>query len=377
MNGKRIAICSNAMVPGSRAPSSAHALRASGLHAGLTAAGFDADIVATAQPILKQLERWGTRRVSIPGHWRILPDDSYSARLNADYDTVIFPNWNIARDFAKTGKVNVVYDFFSATMVEHALIFSPAEIVSKKAEKLKLLADVDMVIANGQVQADYAAKFLPGEAGRTVTGPIPAVRLSIPWSGTQPAEGPLRVFFGGFHQTWTTGIELADLEDLADDIALEIHTIGIGQHLHFRSLSRTGRIHSRTPRLIPHTVASFESYQALNGGCHVALDIFEPNDERRVSYSTRAVSSIACGCPLITMSFTEIGRLVAETGAGWTLDTFSLDALRDLLARLKYNPDEIARARHNTRRFWEAYIDPVKQTRPLVDMLKKRARNVR
>ncbi|WMS41510.1 hypothetical protein RDV64_15670 [Acuticoccus sp. MNP-M23] len=377
MSQNRIAICSNAMVPGSRAPSSAHALRANGLYVGLTAAGFDADIVATTQPIIQQLDRWGTRRVSIPGHWRILPDNAYSARLNADYRTVIFPNWNTARDFRKTSKVNVVYDFFSATMVEHALIFSPAEIVAKKADKLRLLRDVDMVIANGQVQADYAANFLPDEAGREVTGPIPAVRLAIPWSGNQPADGPLRVFFGGFHQTWTTGIGLTELETLADEIDLEIHTIGIGQHLHFRSLSRSGRIRPRTQRLIPHTVASFESYQSLNGGCHVSLDIFEPNDERRMSYSTRAVSSIACGCPLITMSFTEIGRMVAETGAGWTLDTFSLDALSALLKRLKDNPDEIAQARQNTRRFWEAYIDPAKQIMPLVEMLKEGASNVR
>ncbi len=373
----RIAICSNAMVPGSRAPSSAHALRASGLHAGLTAAGFEADIVATARPIQHQLERWGTRRVSIPGHWRILPDDAYSSRLNADYGTVIFPNWNVARDFTKTGDITVVYDFFSATMVEHALIFTPAEIVSKKAEKLKLLAGVDMVIANGAVQAEYAARFLAGEAGRTVTAPIPAVRLSIPWTGKTPAEGPLRVFFGGFHQTWTTGITIADLERLADEIEIEIHTIGIGQHLHFRSLSRSGRIRSRTPRLIPHTVASFESYQALNGACHVALDIFEPNDERRVSYSTRAVSAIACGCPLITMSFTEIGRLVAETGAGWTLDAFSLADLRALLTRLKDDPAEVARARQNTRQFWERYVDPARQAEPLVEMLKTGATNVR
>jgi len=374
----RIAVCANSMVPGSGAPSSAHGLRASGLRDGLVAAGFEVDIVSPVNSITAQLERWGTRRIAVPAHWRIVPDTGYETRLNADYEAVIFPNWPVARGFTKTGAVKVVYDFFSATLVEHACISGEAELAQKKAEKLALLAQADFVIANGAVQAAYAERFLAESAGRQVVDRVPAVRLSIPRStDTAPPDGPLRIFFGGFLQAWTTGIRLADLERLADEQDSEVHAIGLGQHLHFRDMSRAGRYRPRTDRVKLHDVTSFESYQDLNASCHIALDIFEPNEERRVSYSTRAISSLACGCPLVTMAFTEVGRLVSETGAGWALERFCVEELRDLIVHLRANPHEMAAARERTEAFWQAHVAPRPQIEPLVRMLKTGQPNVR
>lgn len=374
---QRVAICCNSLIPGSGAPSSAQGLRANGLYLGLKAAGFEVDIVNIASSVSAQMDRWDVERIRIPGHWRIIQEAQYTGRLNNDYGIVIFPNWPVAKGFRKTDRVRVVYDFFSATQVEHALISAPDELAERRAEKLGILAEADFVIANGGVQADYARSFLTEAAGRQVTGPIPAVRLALPYQPGSPRPSPrLRIFFGGFLQAWTTGIRLDDLERLAERHDLEIHAIGLGQHVHFRELSRIGRHRRAHERVILHEVASFARYQDTNAACDVALDIFEPNDERRLSYSTRAVSALAAGCPVITMSFTEIGRLVAETGAGWTLDTFCVDALQDLVARLCANPDEVAAARRRTETFWRSYIDPARQITPLVDMLRSDARNV-
>ncbi len=374
---QRVAICCNSLIPGSGAPSSAQGLRANGLYLGLRDAGFAVDIVNIATSVSAQMDRWDVKRVTIPAHWRIIQEPQYTGRLNNDYDVVIFPNWPVAKNFVKNEKVRVVYDFFSATQVEHALISEPGELAERRAEKLAILAQADFVIANGGVQAEYARTFLTEAAGRTVTGPIPAVRLALPYRESAPLPSErLRIFYGGFLQAWTTGIRLADLEDLARRHNLEIHAIGLGQHVHFRDLSRVGRQRAGHERVVLHDVASFESYQDTNAACDVALDIFEPNEERRISYSTRAISALAAGCPLITMSFTEIGRLVAETGAGWTLDTFSVEALQALVARLCADPGEVAAARARTRDFWRSYIDPAKQIAPLADMLRSDVRNV-
>ncbi|GAB5377175.1 MAG: hypothetical protein AcusKO_36370 [Acuticoccus sp.] len=374
---ERIAVCCNSLIPGSGAPSSAQGLRANGLYLGLTAAGFAVDIVNIATSVSAQLDRWDVERVRIPGHWRIIQEPVYLGRLNNDYDVVIFPNWPVAKGFQKAGDIKVVYDFFSATQIEHAVIASPADVAERRTEKLQILAQADYVIANGGVQADYARTFMEEAAGRTVTGTIPPVRLALPYHGVAPPPSDrLRLFFGGFLQAWTTGIDLGDLETLAEENDLEIHTMGFGQHVHFRDLSRAGRHRPVSRRVVLNDVASFQSYQDLNARCDVALDIFEPNEERRISYSTRAVSAIAAGCPLITMSFTEIGRLVGETGAGWTLDTFSLPALRELIAHLKAHPEEIAAARARTQDFWRAYIDPARQVEPLAEMLRSNAPNV-
>lgn len=374
---ERIAVCCNSLVPGSGAPSSAQGLRANGLYLGLKAAGFEVDIVNIANSVQAQLDRWNVDRVRVPGHWRIIQEPLYLGRLNNDYDVVIMPNWPVGRGFRKNEGVQIVYDFFSATQVEHALIATPAELAERRAEKLALLEQADYVIANGGVQADYARTFMTEAAGRTVTGPIPAVRLALPYRGGTPAPSPrLRVFFGGFLQAWTTGIGLRDLEELAETHDLEIHTMGFGQHVHFREMSQAVRQRPTSSRVVLHEVASFQSYQDLNASCDIALDIFEFNEERKISYSTRAISSIAAGTPLVTMAFTEIGRLVTETGAGWTLDNFSLADLGALFARLKETPGEIALARAATEDFWRAHIDPQKQIAPLADMLRSNAKNV-
>ncbi|MEM0908789.1 MAG: hypothetical protein AAGJ94_15595 [Pseudomonadota bacterium] len=372
-----IAVCSNAIVPGSGAPSSAHGLRASGLRDGLVAAGYEVDIVSPSSSVMAQLHRWGSRRMSIPGHWRILGDEQYARRLNTDYAAVIFPNWPVARRFQRSDDVRIIYDFFSATLVEHAMIADHESLQQKRSEKLSLIEQAAIVIGNGEVQTRYAKEFLTREAKRPPKGDIPAVRLGLPYRAPTPTKAHrLRLFFGGFLQAWTTGISLVELEALADDLDLDVHAIGLGQHAHFRDLSKIGRYRPRSAHVILHEVSSFEGYQDLNHGADVALDVFEPNPEREISYSTRAISSLACGCPLITMGFTEIGRLVEETGAGWTLDEFSIEALRDRLTTLKANPQLVAKARTKTRDFWTAYIDPVRQAKPLVSMLESGVSNV-
>ncbi|MEM9222411.1 MAG: hypothetical protein AAGB11_08415 [Pseudomonadota bacterium] len=346
------------------------------------AEGFDVEIVSPAVSIRAQLDRWNTPRLSIPQYWRLLEDEKYFHRLNNDYDFVVFPNWSNALEYTKGEKVRLIYDFFSATMVEHAIISNSDELTKKKADKLKIIAQADIVIANGQVQADYATQFLSKEAERTVTGPIPAVRLSTQRlqkeiSPPPHPSGRLRLFVGGFHQAWTTGIGVPELVRLAASYPVDIHAIGLGQHLHLRDLSRVQRLPGEGEGLVRHQVSSFENYRFLNGSCDAALDVFTPNAERRISYSTRAISALSCGCPVITMAFTEIGELVRQTGAGWVLEECSIDALRELLVRLAHNPDEISAAREKTADFWARYIDPKVQIAPLVKMLKSGEFNVR
>ncbi|MEM8552579.1 MAG: glycosyltransferase [Pseudomonadota bacterium] len=372
----RVAVLANGLIPGSAAPSSAHGLRATGLYTGLTGAGIACDIVSASSAITAQLDRWGTGRMRIPAHWRILQDQSLSYRLNADYRAVIVPNWPAAKGFRKGDKVKLIYDFFSATLIEHALIADEAEVERRKSEKIALLSQADIVTANGRVQSKYGKAFCEEEVGLKLTGDVPAIRLALPWHDPQLAPGPMRIFVGGFLQAWTTGITLQGLEALADTADLEIHTMGFGQHAHFRGMSRSARASRSHERLIAHEVASFQSYRDLNTACHLALDVFEPNEERRMSYSTRAISSIACGCPVITMAFTEVGRLIERTGAGWTLSEFSMEELSALISRLRDNPDEVAAARAATRTFWEAHIDPRKQIGPLVRMLRSGETNV-
>jgi hypothetical protein len=365
----RIAIVCNGSVPGSRLPSGAQGLRAHGLHLGLRAAGRACDIVTRESTVRAQLDRWSARSMRFPGHWRILKDKVLARHLKADYATILFIGWVGIDGYAKAEGQRVVYDFFSPSLVEHSFISSGGRLEGKRLKKNALLAQADILIANGQGRADYGADYLRAEAGLPALAPPRSVRLALPWSRfPQPEGGPLRVFFGGFDQAWTRGLGAENLEEIAALDGIEVTAIGIGEHLHFwQKKARRARRPAR--RVQVHDVSELDTYRALNGHCHVSLDVFARNAERELCYSTRAVTSLATGCPVITMAFTEVGRLVAETGAGWTLEDFSLPAIAGLLEHLAQNRGEVAERARNTRKFWELYCDPEAEIRPLLEVL--------
>lgn len=370
MNG-RIAIYCNGMVPGTGVPSGAQGLRANGLRLGLAAHGFDAEIVSSAATVHSHMKRWGVARVRIPGWFRVLQNDVCLDRLKADYRAVILLNWAGLPDFRKGDKQTLVYDFFSPTMVEHSFIAEAEELARRRAKKDEVLRQADIFVANGTGRADYARTYLR-EQGIDDAPEVFSVRLALPWAGTERRpERPLRIFFGGFDQAWTRGLDGTRLEALATATGAELHVIGAGQHLHHGNAEpppKPGRS-KRNSMLVSYPVMPFEDFAAVNGRCDLALDVFEPNEERRLSYSTRAISSLACGCPVVTMSFTEIGNLIQQTGAGWTLDTFEAGELSALLSDIAKNRELLAERQLATRRFWERYINPETEIRELVGAL--------
>lgn len=366
---ERIAVVCNGSVPGSRLPSGAQGLRAHGLYLGLSAAGHACDIVTRESTVKAQLDRWSALSMRFPPHWRILRDKALEERLKSDYSAIIFIGWVGIDAFLNEAGQTIVYDFFSPSMVEHSFISSGGRLEAKRLKKEELIAQADHVIANGAGRADYGADYMRAN-DRLAHLPQPmSVRLALPWARFVPSqEGSLQVFFGGFDQAWTVGLGAGALEQIAGLPGVAVTAIGVGEHLHFRH-HKTGAAPAAESRVTYHNVSELERYRRLNGHCHVSLDVFERNAERELCYSTRAITSLCTGCPVITMAFTEVGQLVAETGAGWTLEEFSLPAIKDLLRHLARNRDEVREAAEKTRLFWERYCDPDREIRPLLEVL--------
>jgi len=367
----RVAIYSNGLVPGNETPCGAQGLRAMGLQQGLASAGFEVDIVCNANIVHSQLKKWDIDTIRIPAGFRALSDDALIKHLADDYQTVILMNWAGFPQFKKASGQRFVYDFFSPTLIEHSYFVGAEELLERERKKIAIAAQADIFIANGAGLAKYGRRFLEKWRINNPQREVFKVRLGLPQNKLDSVDNhAFRIFSGGYDQVWTKGVHLSDLKFLSDACQAEIHTIGIGHHLHFHNSAQSARgreIYSQN--VIEHPVSSFERYCKLNAKCHVALDVFEPNSERFLSYSTRAITSISNGCPLITMKFTEIGKLVDETGCGWTLEDFSINALRDLLNGIRKSPDELNKKRLNTERFWAAYCDPAKEITRLVGAL--------
>lgn len=367
---KRIAILCHGAVPRSGIPNGAQGVRAFGLQLGLQSAGFQCDIVTRESLVVSQMRRWNVSGMRSAKNWRVVPDNAIQKVLQTEYDVVMFLNWVALDAYEKTPNNILIYDFLSPSLIEHSYLVSKKVLAYRQRRKIALLKQSDVVIANGIGRAEYGQNYLHSHAVLSgLPDPI-SIRLALPWAAQSPPDtSRLRVFVGGFEQAWTKGLTVGDLQDFAASGEIDICAIGVGSHLHNPNDIGAGKALTHTLGITWHDVAPFEKYCSLNAGCHIALDVFEENKERRLSYSTRAITSISNGCPVITMGFTEIGRMVAETGAGWILDEFSVDGVRKMLLHLASHPEEVAERSRNTRNFWERYCDPEDQIKPLVRIL--------
>lgn len=365
----RVALACNGLIPGCGVPNGAQGLRSFGFRKGLAVHGIAADIVTRESVVTDQQRRWGQGPVRFCPGWRVVPNTAFENVVNRDYTHVVFSNWGAVGDYEKLDGVRMIYDFFSPTMLEHSFIADEETLAERKALKEAALAMSDAFLANGDGRARYGERYLAG-CGIDMPGQIPSARLALPWLGSEPdpQPRPFRVFFGGFDQAWTRGATFHEVAAIAARAGIQAHVIGLRERLHGERLRDAGP--ATEEGVVVHPVAPFERFCRINRQCAVAVDVFEENEERRQCYSTRAVTSLANGVPVITMAFTEVGQLVAETGAGWCLDRFDLNALEALIGTLKEDPARVTAAREATRDFWTAYADPGREATALIEVLK-------
>ena len=114
-------------------PNGAQGLRSFGFREGLSARGITADIVTRDSVVNEQQRRWRQGPVRFREGWRIVPHTKFTDVVNRDYTHVVFSNWGAVGDYVKSDDINMIYDFFSPTMVEHAFIADEAVLAERRA----------------------------------------------------------------------------------------------------------------------------------------------------------------------------------------------------------------------------------------------------
>lgn len=356
----------NDLLPGMGLPCSGQGLRAWGLIEGLRAQGVDARALLRNSMVSDRLQRWGEAFSSyrMPEWVDIVNVTTLEDKL-AEADAIVFHNWAAAEGVAKGDRdVRFVYDFFSATMVEHSFIAADDGHMDRVAQrKQHILSQADVFIANGAGRQRYGQKYL---ADMDIHTPVHDVPMSLPWLGD--AETKDGVLVGGYQQGWTKAVEGNVLHDLARQLgARPVITVGAGMHYHFGAQA-TAAADQPPGNLTAYDVLEFNDYQAINAQCAAFLDVSPLNSEREISFSTRGVLSIASGCPLIHNAETELGAFLRDYGAGVTMaqDT-DWDDPAVLGAAVERCLSESSRAQ--CRALWEAQFDAAKSAGTLLEVL--------
>lgn len=381
----RIGFVVNDSLPGMGMPCSGQGLRAWGLIQGLRGRGIDARALVRHATLGARFQRWKDLSVRRFPDWLTIVNHENIGSVLAEFDVVVFHNWGAAANVAKPGgsDVRFVYDFFSATLVEHAFISSEPEYLDRiRRRKHEILEQCDLFFANGPGRRRYAQAYLSSLGIETQVHDIPT---SLPWLGdtggaAAAAEtGPVLV--GGYRQEWTETIGddvLAALARALPDRA--VVSVGAGQHYHFGPRDGTagetadgtalaGAEPSGPPEnLVTYDVLNFEDYAALGRSAAVFVDVSPLNEERLMSFSTRGILSVALGCPVIHNAETDLGALLRRSGAGVPVSRADGDLTAELLiARVRAGLDP--GRRENCHRLWQDSFDADRGAADLVRLV--------
>jgi hypothetical protein len=365
----RILILTTEPLPLPGLPATGAGMRAWGLAEGLRAAGLDCALwfpanaalgYAGAAPDRAGWPEWvGTfERADLP-----------RAVAAADPGTIILQHWGLARELGEVA-APLAIDLAGPHWLERRLWGSP-DPEGDLREKLDALRRADFVTTSGVYQRHWFLPFL-ALAGWAVESPAVAPVIPFSWTAA-PAPAPPRpdrFFYGGFLLPWqdpTAAIETA-LDALEAAGKGELVFAG-GPHPTL-DVSR-GRFEGLIDRLQAHPRARmiapmpFDQYRALLAEGGVVLDLMARNAERELAFTTRTVTCLAAGLPVIHDDYSELGGLIREAGAGWTLDPDDRAGLRRLLDRILSGEEPVEGRGALARRLASERLDPLRTVGPL------------
>lgn len=315
----KIGFLVNDVVPEMGLPCSGQGLRAWGLLKGLQANGVEATVLVRHSMLSSRMRRWSDlNQLRLPDWLKVVDANTINDAI-AQFDGIVLHNWAAAEKLIrpKSGNTSFIYDFFSASLVEHSFISSDeSHLESIKKRKLHAINQSNIFIANGVGRRDYATKFLAVNGRYEEVSSIP---MCLPWLGQ---EKPKKVILiGGYQQRWTKDFSNDVLVKVAEAFPeFSIVTIGRRHHYHFGATGWDQKQTADLPaNLLTYDVMSFQDYSNINAAAAAFVDIAPINEERRISFSSRGVFSVASGCPVIHNAETDLGALLEEFDAGVTL----------------------------------------------------------
>jgi len=185
-----------------------------------------------------------------------------------------------------------------------------------------------------------------------------------------------RFVFGGV--TWPWIDPFPGLEMLAERVAKEkdaslelfvgapkqrfdhaLDTINVGIFRDYRERLK-GYANTRLRELIPR-----DELLTAYGRASVAYDLYQPNSERQLAFTTRTIEYLWCGLPVIYGDYGELAKPIRDYDAGWVVAPNDEKAVAAALDEIFGDPQAARRKGENAQRLareqytWEQAIKPL------------------
>ena len=355
----RIGIISNDVVPTFGLPCSGNGIRVMGLYQGLKLNGCDATILMDINMIRNRRKSWGDHvGNAAPDYVKIYNHLTANESVFDEFDYLISCNWAAISALPEfvISNINLVYDFFSPTMIESEYYKNDQEISVALGQKKSLVERASTFIANGNTIKSYCQEWLARELGICNTD-VFDIPMPVNWMGDKKASNI--VLLGGFRQAWTNDYTSSILQYLSNAFPfITFVTVGKDWHYHWGFENGIGNSVSGL-NIVNYPFLSFNEYIKINQRACCFIDLSLPNKERLLSLSSRCVVSISCGCPVIHNEGTLIGNLLEQYGISKPI---SIDANGDYIGILSDLVDELANKNKKSEcyKLWKKHFDPKK-----------------
>ncbi len=339
-------------------------LRAWGLREGLRAAGFDA-WVATRTMAMPD-----TDRDTAQSHGALLWEPETIVDLIDRHDPacVVAQHWGLLADVPPLDRPLAI-DLAGPHLLERHL-WGAENWAADLEEKLAALRRADFVVCSGERQRLYFLNHLALAGFELSERTLPVIPFSVSPDLPGGDHADDQFVFGGMFLPWQDprmGLETV-VEVLESEGRGRLHFWG-GPHPRLdvsrgRFEALMDRLES-SPRVECHELAAFDEFVASICRQGVALDLMARNPERELAFTTRTVIHLWAGLPVIHGDFDELGPMIAEAEAGWTLSPENRDGLRAVVRDILANPGLVAERRANAQRLvrerltWDRTIEPL------------------
>lgn len=288
-------------------------------------------------------------------------------------DVVLFGNWGLANE-AHECDIPTAIDINGSLILEN-FFRARNNFFDDATAKIRALTHADLIIAGSKQQKAYLTAWCL-MAGLVPTDlPIAVVPFSLPpdLPAPQPPESPVFVM-AGYNWPWLNG------QKTFETISRELEEHQIGRFNVFAGPppysdvfpwenSESDRISefrsSPSSRVTVHDPLPFEHLVDCLRKSTVAVDLWDQNIEREISFSTRAATYLWTGLPVITSPYGGLAPLIDKYKAGWLVEPDNRQKLKALVKKIIMQPKSLNRYRRNAQRLardcldWDKTIDPL------------------
>jgi chromosome segregation ATPase len=351
--GKKVLICTNAIIPLPGQPVTGAGLRAWSLGEGMRHHGWEVHY-AMPQTALDGVE-------DVPESLRAcaFAEGALVEVVSVTSpDVLVVAQWPLLAELPEL-EIPVVLDCHAPHLLRTTFTRGSTP-EDGAARKITAIQKADALLIAGERQRAYVQAWQLQAGVKTEEQPLlivpPALSPELP-EPVDTDDDPVRMVYGGPLWPWLDpqpGLSKA-VEVLHGRGTLEVCarepgplTSAITQWpaaANERLRARLGtRAHVNWHGLLDHA-----AWRALCHGASLAFDLHQDHAERAIAYPMRTIEYLWHGVPVIHSRFSPLAPLIQQYHAGWIGDPANADGLRQVLGRIVADPGQLAAAAHNAR----------------------------